>query len=696
MEVLARILAEKSRNPLFKFHWRCEKAKIVNLCFADDLMIFSKGDLGTVNLIMQGLEEFRNLSGLTPNPSKSNIFFSGCSIQLREEILQIAKLTEGSLPVRYLGVPLITTKLKVSDCHILVERITMRIKSWTNKLLSYAGRAQLIKSILFSMQVYWSSLFILPKKIVSDIESILRSFFWSGVEMKKHSAKIAWKYICRNKSEGGLGFKDLEVWNKATIAKHVWYLFSGGDCSMWCQWVKSYLLKGRSFWSVKTPSDPSWRFGPRILYDTNLPDSSKVSSIVSNCSWKWPVSNSWEIKEWISSTPSSLLPSPGSSNTPVWSLTADGTFSIQSVWDWWREKGPKVPWSKLIWGPPLIPRVSFIVWLAINERLNTGDRLQSFGLVSNPCCPFCQAPEEDHSHLFFRCIFSSRVWGGMMANCNANWPSLSWLGTVEFATKSTCGNSLKMLILRLSFLCTVYHIWMERNSRIFSKVHKPEEVVTNSIIQMVRGRLLSLDNIKFSAGDHWFLEKWNLPYKIMQPTNATADGSLLSYQVMMNPISLKWLIGGLSDVYGAFKYTTYLVLLRNLVRCGPSDVRFYMECKNVLYCGPSVGRSYTVCLLFLLLYDLHYGGGDFYPWQVVAYVVVRWCGSSLFRSYLRLLTVCFSLAVEEWWLIAVRIWVAVGSVRMCCLQFAYSYGLCRRLHVYFGVSCNRCLSLRAV
>mgnify|MGYP003703451089 FL=1 len=115
-----------------------------------------------------------------------------------------------------------------------------------------------------------------------------------------------------------------------------------------------------------------------------------------------------------------------------------------------------------------------------------------------------------------------------MAKCNVNWPSLSWLGTVEFATKSTSGNSLKMLILRLSFLCTVYHIWMERNSRIFSKVHKPEEVVTNSIIQMVRGRLLSLDNIKFSAGDHWFLEKWNLPYKIMQPTNATAVGRRMS------------------------------------------------------------------------------------------------------------------------------------------------------------------------
>ncbi|XP_028067833.1 uncharacterized protein LOC114270499 [Camellia sinensis] len=552
MEILARILAEKSRSPLFKFHWRCEKTKIVNLCFADDLMIFSKGDPGTVSLIMQGLDEFRNLSGLTPNSSKSNIFFSGCSSELKENILRIANFTEGSLPVKYLGVPLITTKLKASDCHTLVERITKRIKSWTNKLLSYAGRAQLIQSILFSMQVYWSSLFILPKKIIGDIESLLRSFLWSGVELKKHSAKIAWRYICRGKNEGGLGFKDLATWNKAAIAKHVWYLFSGGDCSMWCQWVKAYLLKGRSFWAVRTPSDPSWvwrkilslrhliyphikfkigngenvflwydnwhplgslwhRFGPRILYDTNLPDSTKVSSIVSNGSCKWPISNSWEIKEWISSTPLSFLPSFGSSDTPFWNLAADGDFSIQSAWDCWRDKGPKVTW----------------------------------------------------------------IWGGILAKSKSNWPSLPWLETVDFAVRSISGTSLKMVILKLSFLCTVYHIWIERNSRIFNKAQKPEEVVTNSIIQMVRGRLLSLENVKISAGDNWLLEEWSLPLNLLQQHHTIAAGRRMS-DVILNPKSSPTLMcpyGGLSAVLGAFKYNALLILSRYHVhllvrRCG--------------------------------------------------------------------------------------------------------------------------------
>ena len=40
MEMLTRILAEKARSNTFNFHWRCEKNKLINLCFADDLMVF--------------------------------------------------------------------------------------------------------------------------------------------------------------------------------------------------------------------------------------------------------------------------------------------------------------------------------------------------------------------------------------------------------------------------------------------------------------------------------------------------------------------------------------------------------------------------------------------------------------------------------------------------------------------------------
>ena len=75
----------------------------------------------------------------------------------------------GSLPVRYLGVPLVTRRLLVRDCEPLVEKITARIMCWSANLLSYARRLQLIKSVLFSLQNFWCRIFLLPKGVMKRI-----------------------------------------------------------------------------------------------------------------------------------------------------------------------------------------------------------------------------------------------------------------------------------------------------------------------------------------------------------------------------------------------------------------------------------------------------------------------------------------------------------------------------------------------
>jgi hypothetical protein len=84
---------------------------------------------------------------------------------------------EGKLPVRYLGVPLISKKL--NDCKPIVERSTTRTDSWSSKFLSYAGIFQLIKSVLFSLQMYRTIMFILPKKVIKAMEQKLTSIFIS-------------------------------------------------------------------------------------------------------------------------------------------------------------------------------------------------------------------------------------------------------------------------------------------------------------------------------------------------------------------------------------------------------------------------------------------------------------------------------------------------------------------------------------
>lgn len=89
MEVLTFILREKSLLPDFHFHWRCGKNQLIILCFADDLMIFCKGELTSVNHIQDALSEFQLLSGLSLSLGKSSIYFSGVNAITKLAILDV-------------------------------------------------------------------------------------------------------------------------------------------------------------------------------------------------------------------------------------------------------------------------------------------------------------------------------------------------------------------------------------------------------------------------------------------------------------------------------------------------------------------------------------------------------------------------------------------------------------------------------
>nr|GEX87556.1 hypothetical protein [Tanacetum cinerariifolium] len=49
----------------------------------------------------------------------------------------------------------------------------------------FGGRLQHVKSVLSLMQVFWASLFILPKSIAADVKRLLRDFIWNYREFKR-------------------------------------------------------------------------------------------------------------------------------------------------------------------------------------------------------------------------------------------------------------------------------------------------------------------------------------------------------------------------------------------------------------------------------------------------------------------------------------------------------------------------------
>ncbi|GKC24984.1 polypyrimidine tract-binding protein homolog 2 isoform X1 [Tanacetum coccineum] len=132
------------------------------------------------------LKERPGLTPIHPKEQNKNCIFQNVLIMLSLSFSQICAIfEEGKLPVKYLGVPLVSSRLLIRDCVKLIDMVQTRIQDWKNKSLSATGRLQLIRSLM-------------------------RGFLWSPSSLKKGRSKVAWEVVCLPKNEGGLGIRRLK------------------------------------------------------------------------------------------------------------------------------------------------------------------------------------------------------------------------------------------------------------------------------------------------------------------------------------------------------------------------------------------------------------------------------------------------------------------------------------------------------
>ncbi|KAL0440101.1 UNVERIFIED_CONTAM: hypothetical protein Slati_2493100 [Sesamum latifolium] len=224
MEFFSRLVKTRTSNSEFNFHPKCEKLKITHLLFADDLMLFSRGDLPSIHILMECHKEFRDVSSLAVNTSKSSIFTAGLQNDELQGILARTGFASGEMPVRYLGIPLAAQRLSVTDYSPLVDQIAKSISKWVAKSLSYAGRLELIRSVIQGVECFWLQIFPLPAVDVEKIHRFCRKFLWNSGR-----APVAWEEICHPKEEGGLGIRHIQTWNVALLARVLWNIHCKAD-----------------------------------------------------------------------------------------------------------------------------------------------------------------------------------------------------------------------------------------------------------------------------------------------------------------------------------------------------------------------------------------------------------------------------------------------------------------------------------
>lgn len=131
MEYLSRKLNQATPEDCFNYHPKCEKLKLCNLAFADDLMIFTLGDFLSVKTVHDVLKHFGDVSSFKANCLKHSIFLAGVNYSEKSGIATITGFSYGSMPFRYLGILLAGVYLKVADFGPLLDKVSNTIKGWS-------------------------------------------------------------------------------------------------------------------------------------------------------------------------------------------------------------------------------------------------------------------------------------------------------------------------------------------------------------------------------------------------------------------------------------------------------------------------------------------------------------------------------------------------------------------------------------
>lgn len=126
------------------------------------------------------------------------------------------------------------------------DRLKSRLSSGTKRILFLGGKEVLLKSVAMALPVYAMSCFRLTKNQCQQITSAMAQFWWNENEGKYKMHRVSWEKICKSKTRGGLGFKDICRFNQALLAKQAWRLLDAPNSLV--SWIyKAKYFAGKPF-----------------------------------------------------------------------------------------------------------------------------------------------------------------------------------------------------------------------------------------------------------------------------------------------------------------------------------------------------------------------------------------------------------------------------------------------------------------
>ncbi|XP_026439688.1 uncharacterized protein LOC113338492 [Papaver somniferum] len=106
----ANILKQHIDNGSYGFHPRCSLTKLIHICFVDDVLVFFKGSLSAA------------------------LYSSSIDSRVLDDIIKCIDCSSSTLPVRYLGIPLLSIRLSYADCLPLIAKVIDSSWCWRRVL----------------------------------------------------------------------------------------------------------------------------------------------------------------------------------------------------------------------------------------------------------------------------------------------------------------------------------------------------------------------------------------------------------------------------------------------------------------------------------------------------------------------------------------------------------------------------------
>ncbi|XP_024009588.1 uncharacterized protein LOC112084597 [Eutrema salsugineum] len=199
---------------------------------------------------------------------------------------------------------------------------------------------------------------------------------------------------------------------------------------------------------------------------------------------------------------------PDEDDVVLWRYKDDeykSIFRTDRTWDQIRQARSLVPWSRVVWFRFNTPKCAFQVWIAILNRLPTGDRILSWNVNFHTSCVFCLHPLESRDHLFFDCPYTSHVWTELASRLFGPKFSCDWETLMDFLTHQQ-QNLLISFTQKYLFHLTLYQIWGERNGR---RHGEPSTTSTQLIQRIDKGMRNRFNSIRMQ-GNHKYEDGYQL------------------------------------------------------------------------------------------------------------------------------------------------------------------------------------------